>query len=284
MKKAAIFYLPLLVLTACVKENNGDNNGTAQSQTYKDVAYGSDGKQKMDIYLPQGRSADSTKTFVIIHGGGWAEGDKNEMTFAVDSLKKRLPAYAFINLNYRLAYNNTNNLFPSQENDVKTAIEFYLGKSAEYKVSKDLIVVGASAGGHLALLHSYKNDPDKHVKAVVDYFGPADLHSLWNVSLVQQLILTGATGKLYDQDPAIYTQSTPVNFITAQSPPTIAVHGDADLLVPIDQSVILINKLSEKAVINQLITYPGGGHGDWPVETYTDSFNKIQAFIAANVH
>lgn len=282
MKAIFLFFSALFLLSACVKEDN-NNNGAQQAQTYKDVAYGSDAKQKMDIYLPADRSKTSTKTMVIIHGGGWSEGDKNEMSFVVDTMKKRMVGYAFINLNYRLAYNNTTNLFPTQENDVKTAIEFYLNKSDEYNVSKNMVIVGASAGGHLALLHSYKNDPDKHVKAVVDYFGPTDLYSMWNAGLVQQLILAGATGKLYDQDPALYTQSSPVTFITPQSPPTIAIQGGADPLVPASQSQLLITKLTEKAVANQLVTYPSGGHGDWTIETYTDSFNKIQAFLTANV-
>jgi hypothetical protein len=32
------------------------------------------------------------------------------------------------------------------------------------------------------------------------------------------------------------------------------------------------------------VFYPSGGHGDWDTGTYTDAFNNIQAFLAANVH
>ena len=284
MKAGLLFSFLLVWLTACVKEDPLQGSETGQTLTLKDIPYGTDARQKMDIYLPAGRASSTTKTMVVIHGGGWTGGDKQEMAFALDSLKKRLPAYAFININYRLAYNNSVNLFPTQENDVKAAIGFYLNKSVEYNVSKDLVVLGASAGGHLALLHSYKNDPDQHVKAVVDYFGPADLTVLWNAGVVQQLILVAATGKPYAQDTALYFQSSPVNFINSQAPPTIAIQGGVDLLVPANQSGMLVEKLDEKVVPNQLVYYPGGGHGDWPVETYTDSFEKIQAFIAAHVY
>ena len=273
-----------LIMASCAKQDtNSPGGGTAAAQTITDVSYGTDAKQKIDIFLPEGRTVASTKTIVLIHGGGWTEGDKKDMAFGIDSFKKRLPEYAIININYRLAYNNTTNLFPTQENDIKAALEFYLGKSAEYKVSKDLIVLGASAGGHLALLHSYKNDPEKHVKAVIDFFGPADLNALWNAGIVQQLILVSATGKLYDQDTAIYFQSSPVNFITPQSPPTIVLHGGADNLVPSNQSTILINKLQEKGVANQFVFYPAEQHG-WTGPNLTDSFEKIKAFIGANVH
>jgi dipeptidyl aminopeptidase/acylaminoacyl peptidase len=101
---------------------------------------------------------------------------------------------------------------------------------------------------------------------------------------VQQLILLGATGKLYDQDPALYSQSSPVNFITAQTAPTIAIQGGTDPLVPPVQTTILLTKLQEKGIVNQLVYYPTGGHGDWPLSTYGDSFEKIQSFITANVH
>ncbi|MCW3119058.1 MAG: alpha/beta hydrolase [Chitinophagaceae bacterium] len=272
------------LIASCVKQDTvSPGSGTNTAQTTSDVSYGTDAKQKIDIYLPAGRGVENTKTVVLIHGGGWVEGDKSDMTFGVDSLKTRLPGYAIININYRLAFNATTNLFPAQENDVKAAIDFYLGKSAEYKVSKDLIVLGASAGAHLALLHSFKNDPEKHVKAVIDFFGPADLTTLWNGGPVQQLILVSVTGKSYDQDPAIYEQSSPVNFITAQTPPTIVLQGGTDNLVPPEQATILISKLQEKGVVNQLVFYPSEGHG-WTGSNLIDSFEKIQAFVLANVH
>jgi acetyl esterase/lipase len=285
MKLVLTILAPIFILVSCTKEGTGSGNGIAtQNETFLDVSYGTDIKQKIDVYLPEGRSESTTKTIVVIHGGGWTQGDKSEMRFGVDSLQLKLSGYAFININYRLAYNNTTNLFPTQQIDVKAAIGFYLSKSREYKVSKDLIVLGASAGGHLAMLYSYKDDPDKHVKAVIDFFGPTDLSALWNAGLTQQLILLSATGKLYDQDPNLFAQSSPVNFITSQSPPTIAIQGGADPLVPAAQTSLLIAKLQEKSVANQLVYYESGGHGDWPLSTYSDAFNKIQAFIIANVH
>lgn len=285
MKLILLILGSAFTIVSCTKENNGSSGGAATTeQTYLDISYGTDPKQKIDIYLPKGRSESTTKTLVVIHGGGWTQGDKSEMNFGVDSMKTKLPDYAFININYRLAYNNTSNLFPTQENDVKAAIDFYLSNSATYKVSKDLIVLGASAGGHLAMMYSYKDDTAKHVKAVIDFFGPTDLVALWNAGLAQQLILLSATGKLYDQDPGLYTQSSPVNFITSQSPPTIAIHGGADPLVPASQTSLLLAKLQEKSVANQLVYYESGGHGDWPLSTYSDAFSKIYTFITTNVH
>ena len=280
MRNIYIVSLLLLFLASCNSETLTPNSN--ESAAYPNVEFGSDALQKMDVFLPAGRTVNTTKTIVIIHGGSWTSGDKSEMTAVVDSLKIRLPNYAFINLNYRLAVNNAINVFPAQENDVKAAIEFYLGKSSTYEISKDIIVLGASAGAHLAMLHSYKNDPDKHVKAVVDLFGPTDLVEEWNEGFLPQLALMAATGKTYDQDPAIYTQSSPVNFITAQSPPTIAFQGGMDYIVIPAQTNILIAKLNSMGVSNQLVMYPNEGHG-FSQANNTDAITKTLIFISKYV-
>ncbi|MBE0675888.1 MAG: alpha/beta hydrolase [Bacteroidales bacterium] len=264
------------ILTSCKKEP-----AAIEEQIIKDVSYGESGQQKMDIYLPDDRARPSTKTVVFIHGGGWVEGDKSDMNAYVDTLRKLMPGYAVVNMNYRLAYNNSVNLFPTQENDVKSAIEYYLNRADEYKVSDELVLLGASAGGHLAMLHAYKNDPDGHVRAVVDFFGPFDLVSLWNYGILQQLILYGATGVFPVDNPSLYSSSSPSEHITATSPPTIALQGGADPLVPPSQTSQLIAALDAAGVINQLVYYPVEGHG-WTGANMVDSFRKIVSFISTH--
>ena len=264
------------VLSSCKKEPD-----PTREKILRDVSYGDDVRQRMDIYLPGERSSTSTVTVVFIHGGGWVEGDKSEMNPYVDTLRKYLPDYAIVNINYRLAVNSSINLFPTQENDVKRAIEHYLDHSSEYRVSDRLVLLGASAGGHLAMLHAYKNDPGGNVRAVVDFFGPFDLTALWNHGIVQQLILFGATGSLPADNPSLYASSSPSEFITAAVPPTIALQGGADPLVPPSQTSQLIDALDAAGVVNQLIYYPGEGHG-WTGANMTDSFRKIAAFIAVH--
>jgi acetyl esterase/lipase len=250
-----------------------------EEQIIKDESYGESAQQKMDIYLPDNRTSASTNTIVVIHGGGWVEGDKSEMTPYVDTLRKLMPGYAIVNMNYRLAWNNSVNLFPTQENDVRSAIEYYLNHAEEYMVSDDLVLLGASAGGHLAMLHAYKNDPEGHVRAVVDFFGPFDLASLWNYGIIQQLILYGATGVFLADNPSLYATSSPSQYVTGDSPPTIALQGGADLLVPPSQTSQLIAALDAAGVINQLVYYPGEGHG-WTGANMVDSFRKVAKFIS----
>lgn len=269
----AVLFLAVC-FSSCRKEPDAP-----EAKILRDVSYGESVQQKMDIYLPEGRSRTSTGTIVFIHGGGWVEGDKSEMNPYVDTLRKYMPDYAIVNINYRLARNNSVNLFPAQENDVKSSIEYYLSRAEEYIVSDELVLLGASAGGHLAMLHAYKNDPGGHVRAVVDFFGPVDLVSLWNHGIIQQLILYGATGSLPADNPSLYASSSPSEYITGNSPPTIALQGGADPLVPPSQTSQLIAALDAAGVTNQLVYYPGEGHG-WTGANMVDSFRKIVTFIS----
>ena len=54
---------------------------------------------------------------------------------------------------------------------------------------------------------------------------------------------------------------SPIYGISSTYPPTLIIHGDADTLVPIQQSQIFIKKLEEQKVLCRLITMPGKGHG-----------------------
>lgn len=275
-RKLLLLTIPFVLL--CCKKETEAPDLPAPAVSYTNIAYGSEARQIMDIFLPEGRTVQNTKTIFIIHGGGWTGGDKADMADAVAYLKKELPLYAFVNVNYRLAYNNTVNVFPAQEEDIKNAVAFYLNKSGEYGVSEDMVMGGASAGAHLAMLHGYKNDPAKHVKAVIDFFGPTDLVALWNGGLIQQLALLGAVGRLYTDNPEIYVNSSPLNFITPQSPPTIALQGGADFVVIPAQTTSLIDKLTEHGVKSELVYYPLESHG-WTGANLLDSYSKIIAFI-----
>ena len=281
------FISPLVVLTlsfnSCVKPAPGIN---LPAEIIENVAYGSDPKQKMDIYLPENRSADSTKLIVVIHGGGWNGGDKREYAPYISELQKRLPGYAYANINYRLCnLNSGSNRFPAQENDVKAAIEFLRKKSPEYKVSQSMVLLGASAGAHLALLQGYKIDKQERVKAVISFFGPSDLIDLYNnpANPSIPLLLNAVTGTSPTQDKNFYRQSSPINFVTRQSPPTLILHGGKDFLVPEKQSTLLKDKLESLGVVNKYVYYPNEGHG-WRGDNLFDSLDKIAIFLRQNIN
>ena len=272
----------LFSLNACTKDEEQQNEENVPAQNISNHSYGSDVRNVMDIYLPANRSKASTKTMVFVHGGAWQGGDKSEFNASIDTIRKVMPGYAFVNINYRLAANGNVNVFPAQENDIKNAIESYLARSDEYKVSKDLVLVGASAGAHLVMLHAYKHDPDRHVKAVVDFFGPTDLEQAWNSGPLAQLLLWQVTGKGFTEAPELYRNSSPINYITSNSPPTIMLQGGADPIVAPVQTDLLEAKLKASNVPNQKVFYPNEGHGFGPV-ALSDAITKSIAFIRTHV-
>jgi len=271
----------LLAIFSCKKENNP---APVPQKTMLDVSYGSDPAQKMDIYLPAGRTKDTTKVLIMIHGGAWSTGDKSDFTAYVDTMKTRLPSYAVFNLNYRLS-TGTTNTFPAQENDIKAAIDFIYNKRVEYGISDKFVLLGASAGGHLALLQGYKYNTPVKPKAIVDFFGPTDMTDIYNnpasplIPAATVALIVGATPTT---NPTLYQQSSPITFVTSQSPPTIILHGGVDPLVRPAQSIALDSKLQTMGVIHQYVFYPTEGHG-WVGLNLHDSFDKIQAFLVANV-
>lgn len=281
--KNLFFLLSVVLLVSCQKEVNVQPPQQLQAESLTNVAYGNDPAQKMDIYLPAGRT-DTTKLIILVHGGAWMTGDKSDFSSFVPALQQRISGYAIANINYRLA-TLTENRFPTQENDMKAAVDFLVQKSGDYQISQKIVLLGASAGAHMALLQAYKYASPK-IKAIVDFFGPTDMPALYNSlpsgSLTQtalQIVMNGTPAT----NATLYNQSSPINFVTAQSSPTIILHGTADDVVPIAQSNLLKTKLQSFGVVQQMVTYPGLGHDVWPPPVMNDAFNKIEAFIKANV-
>jgi acetyl esterase/lipase len=285
MKSLITLLFSMSLLTACSKNPNGSTNTPIEqnvAETKLNIAYGKDTAQRMDVYLPANRNTD-TKVIVLIHGGGWASGDKNEFTGAIPTLQEQLPEYAIVNINYRLATQATNH-FPTQENDVMDAVRFILGKADDYKISKDLVLLGTSAGAHLALLQAYKHTDIAQPKAVISFFGPTDMADMYKSqgNSYYQFALGLLVGGTPTSKPALFEQSSPINFVSQQSAPTLLLHGGKDGLVPVAQSKALQSKLEKAGVPVELVYYPKEGHGWWGA-TQQDSFKKIAAFLKKHV-
>jgi acetyl esterase/lipase len=69
--------------------------------------------------------------------------------------------------------------------------------------------------------------------------------------------------------------------VRAGLPPVLAIHGDADPLVPHSEAVRLHEALTKAGVKNQLLTIPGCGHGDFTAEQQINAFETIHAFLAS---
>lgn len=245
-----------------------------------DVSYGSHQRQKMDIYLPANRTVENTRVLIWIHGGAWVDGDKGEFRDFKPWFETVQNDYAYISLNYRL-FDITSGLnrFPNQEEDIQKALQYIKSKLEEWNVSEQVVLTGGSAGGHLSLLHSYKNN-DGLVKLVAAIFPPTDLLTLANGNLLIEFLLTRMVGDP-KADRERYLASSPINFIGPEAVPTAFFHGDKDDVVPIAQSFLLEEKLKENRVPFLFEVYPGQGHG-FTQETNKALIQKMEDFI--NTH
>lgn len=278
-------FLLLIFVASCKKDSSSPVVfDAAKQQDVANVAYGTDAAQKMDIYLPAGRSTTATNIMILVHGGSWESGDKADFNDAVANLRAALPGYAFFNINYRLAANGKNT-YPAAVDDVTAALNFINGKSSDYAVNTQKIVLsGASAGAYLAMMEAYKNN-SPNIKAVIDLFGPVDLTWLYfNHPFVQlsQPILKNFIGVGADQDANLYIQASPITYVSASSPPTEIFQGRLDDVVLYDESVRLQAKLQSLGVINEFTVYDSEGHG-WTGANLVDTYNKIAVFVKNNV-
>ena len=141
----------LIILSSCSKkltsiQDLSTDQQTAAYKALKDVSYGSDAEQVMDIYLSQKAKSfgKSNYTVVFLHGGGYYFSDKSqEERYIEPYLKKGLNV---VNLNYRLKRG-----IPMATSDLTHALNFLKAKNADYGLNlENVIVTGFSAGAHIA--------------------------------------------------------------------------------------------------------------------------------------
>lgn len=255
----------LLAMASCDKDttpNFGEDN-FAESKSYLNVEYGKDILQKMDIYLPADRSTQSTEIILLIHGGGWFRGNKEEMNEFAEEIQKQMGnKYAVANINYRLVNPlGPRYMLPTQIDDIGNAINFLERNAPDLGVRPRFVPMGVSAGGHLAMLYSYKNDKDNKIKAVVNIVGPSDLTD--SFYLDDTLFSFAMKYIAKPSDIATGYSSTqfasPITWISKSSQPTISFYGGLDHLIPDSQQIKLEEELNKHGVDNEKIVY-GMGH------------------------
>jgi acetyl esterase/lipase len=283
MQKLTFRHLPIKVLaivfflSACSTEPD-INPDFLVAKDLLNESYGTDPRQNMDVYLPEGRSPSDTPLLIYIHGGGWIDGDKSEFLQVKSFLESEFPSYAFVSLNYRLFdfVTSTNGIL-DQEQDIITAFDYIESNLSEWNISGEFVISGASAGGHLALLHAYKNNTSD-LKAAVVFFPPTELTELYAFNNITALGLTALLGGTPTSANSIYFSVSPIAHIDPSDVPTIIFHGDLDTVVPISQSELLEQKLKEENVRHQFTVVQGQGHGFTP-QTYAALMKESKEFI-----
>ena len=229
------FGFMLLVFTnlGCTKT---DNKAAAQllkvlkAEDHLNISYGTNSKNKLDLYLPQVRNSN-TPLIMMLHGGSWVGGDKSMFTDLAKYLRDK--GFATASINYRLTNTAESNIHPAQVNDIGKALDFISSKANEWQISPDHTgLLGASAGAHLALLYTYAYNDDNKVKTVASMAGPSDFTDINTASSSQMQVVEWLIGSTFEADQNAYTQASPITYVSAGSKPTLLFHGKLDNVVP----------------------------------------------------
>jgi acetyl esterase/lipase len=235
-------------------------------QMQANIRYDNYGETVLDILQPSAPSLADRPGVIVIHGGGWVQGNKEAMLeeYCLPFVRHGM---VVANVEYRLASSAP---APAAVNDVLKAAQWFQDHAAQYKVDrKRILVTGSSAGGHLALMTAMTpasaglGDPIK-IAAAIDFFGIADVADQ----------LTGPNERDYavawipEQPDRIQLarRLSPFTYVRKGLPPILVLHGDEDPTVPYEQSVALVKALKVAGGDAELITVPGGRHGFTPAE------------------
>ena len=254
--------------------------------TENDITYAkaNDTELKLDIARPAEGDGPFPAVFVI-HGGGWAGGNKKDMRPALSEFARH--GYVAISPQYRFAPKDT---FPAQVHDVKAAVRWIKSHAKDYEVDPNHFgAIGFSAGGHLAMMlgltgaadglegEAAEGSPDTKIQAVVNYFGPTDLAATDYPEVTQPIInrFLGGTPKEKSKEAA---QASPLTFVSKGDAPILTFQGTKDPLVPHTQATKLADALTAAGVPGRVELLVGAGHG-WGGEDMTRTLNETFAFF-----
>ncbi|MBS1791425.1 MAG: alpha/beta hydrolase [Acidobacteria bacterium] len=249
-----------------------------RAEMRKDIEFAKPGgfSLTLDAYVPDGKGP--FPTVIIVHGGGFARGDKQ--TYVPPLFEPLSQAgFAWFTINYRM---HPQFKFPAPVEDIEAAIRFVKTHAKEYKVDLSRVVLmGESAGGALVSFVGVQNKSAIKLAAVVPFYGVHD----W-----QQRAEEEAAGKV---GPSIWREffSVPAGnspeaikrmkevsaatYIKKGLPPFLLIHGTEDTQVNYQQSVVMQQRMKQAGNVCDLITVTGGPHGMGVITKFPDTKVKM---------
>ncbi|MBB5515503.1 acetyl esterase/lipase [Rubricella aquisinus] len=241
--------LLILTLSGCASVGSSLLNAVSGDDTVTeraDISYGPAPRMAYDLYTPD----DPTGPILIyVHGGSWDEGDKGIYRFlgtgfAGDGLEVAIP-------NYRLS---PEVVFPAFVEDIALAVREIRD---DLGPDRPLFLMGHSAGAQIASLIAY--DPrylaevglDQCVIAgFIGVSGPYDFLPIINPRYK----------RVFPEDTRPESQA--INFADGPKPPSLLLHGTADVIVHEEDSILMAQALSDAGNLVELKRYEGNGHID----------------------
>lgn len=229
-----------------------------ESQKIYNLSYGDHKRQKMDIFLPS-NYAKNTPIVMLIHGGAWKYGKKENLIHVQKMLfSNQIPS---VSINYRLADEDIN--YKNQLDDIARAITKFNSLTEKAQLQENnYILLGESAGGHLALLYGYQHP--EQIKKIISLSGPTDFYSRTYLNSAYSRYTSGTVqtmvGKNLDRKNPDdeFKKASPVAQIS--NVPTLFFQGDKDFLVNYRQALALDSALTAKNVEHKMVFMKKTGH------------------------
>lgn len=246
------------------------------------VRYASPGGHDLLVDVWRARTGDGPRpAVVLVHGGAWTGGRRSGTprwdTWLADT------GFTVFDIDYRLAPPPS---WRSAPGDVRCAIGWVKRNAAVYRVDpRRVVVMGMSAGGHLALLAAYVagdatgagalppscGTGDTTVRAVVSLYGPADLAYSYTLPTpwwtsgsfadTNLRALRAFTGGTPESARDAYLVASPTNYVRVDVPPTLLIQGGRDQLQPPADSRRLARKLAETGATHRYVEISYADHG-----------------------
>lgn len=254
---------------------------------HKNITYLRASGQELQLDVYQQPGAKPSPVIVYFHGGAWWKNARPQSAASFQSLLSL--GFSLVMVDYRLTGVAP---APAAIQDARCALSWVKKNAETYNFDlNDVIAFGTSSGGHQALmagmlpasnavdLPECKDQP--HVAAILDFYGISDVRPLLTpgMTLKNSADRWIGTGNEADRT-ALATRMSPITYIRAGLPPTFIVHGNADPVVPYEQSTSLQQALTSVKVPSQLYTVPGGQHGKFTSEQSLAIGSSLQDFLA----
>jgi acetyl esterase/lipase len=206
---------------------------------------------RLDLATKKGARGKPMPGIVVIHGGGWLEGDKSSF----ESREHRVPGnivdfaelgFVAVTINYRLSGEAP---FPAALDDCRCAVRWLRAHAGEYNLDPGHIgAYGNSAGGHLAMLLGMAGktaerardrpypEQSSLVQAVASDSGPIDLLDQYRHGALREVCRRFMGGPPEGERAAAYREASPAEQITPETPPLLLIYGVEDSQVPVESA------------------------------------------------
>lgn len=243
-----------------------------------------------EVFYPTKKSNKKIPAVVLIHGGGWASGDRSHLVPMAQKLAEN--GFFAASFEHRLSPEAK---YPAAIVDLKSAVKWVKSNADTYNIDATKVaVLGCSSGATLASFlaatgnsspiaaHPTKTKVSANVQALVNIDGVLDFthgsESAKDNDPKRPSAGTRWFGYTYSQNPNVWIEASPVQYVNAHTPPTIFInsslprfHAGRD---------VFVETLSKHDIYYEIHTIQDTPHPFWLMHPWFDeTWPKVVSFL-----